>query len=379
MTHRYDVIVAGTGGVGSAALFHLARRGVKVLGLDRFPPGHDRGSSHGHTRLIRQAYFEHADYVPLVLRSYELWAELEALRGQKLYHEVGLLEVGPADGEVVPGVLRAAEQHGLEVEQLTGEQVERRFPGFRAPTPLVGVFERRAGYLHVEECVVAHVEAALALGAELRTGEEVRAWEPDDDGVRVATDRESYLADRLVIAAGPWAGQLLAELGIPLVVRRKPQFWFRPRDKAYRVERGCPGFLFETPAGFYYGFPQLDDGGVKAAEHSGGAVVADPLTVNRDLDPADVSLVRAFLSAHLPGVSHELLHHAVCMYTLTPDQHFVVDVHPQHRQVAFVAGLSGHGFKFTPVLGEALADLALNGRTSLPIGFLSATRPALQA
>lgn len=379
MTARYDVIVAGTGGVGSAALDHLARRGARVVGLDRFGPAHDRGSSHGRTRLIRQAYFEHADYVPLVLRAYEHWAELEARRGQKLYHEVGLLQVGPADGAVVPGVLRSAQQHGLAVEPLTGEQVARRFGGFRAPAPMVGVFERRAGYLDVEDCVRAHLTSAEALSAELHFGEEVRGWRAEGGGVRVETDREVYLADRLILTVGSWAGQLLAELGIPLVVRRKPLFWFRPLDESYRVEHGCPGFLYETPAGFFYGFPQLDEMGVKAAEHTGGEIVPDPLTVNRDLNPADVEPVTKFLAACLPRVSHEVLHHSVCLYTLTPDQHFVVDVHPQHPQVSFAAGLSGHGFKFTPTLGEALADLALEGRTALPIGFLSVTRPALKS
>jgi monomeric sarcosine oxidase len=380
---HYQTIVIGTGGIGSAALYQLARRGVRVLGLDRFPPGHDRGSSHGQTRMIRQAYFEHPDYVPLALESYRGWAELEERRQAKLYHEVGLLEIGPAGGVVVPGVLESAERHRLKVESLSARDVSERFPGFVVPEGYVGVYEHRAGYLPVEQCVVAHIEEAVRLGAESRTGETVQNWRVDGSTVHVVTDRDHYSAERLVVAAGSWASEVLKDLGMRLEVRRKPQYWFRPTTDVFRADRGCPAYLYETGDDIFYGFPFLDqptgdNGGMKVAEHTGGAFVSDPLNVNRDLDRADQSRVEAFLSKHLPGVSHECVKHAVCMYTLTPDQHFVVDRHPEHSQVVFVAGLSGHGFKFAPVLGQALADLALDGRTSLPIGFLNCRRSRLR-
>ncbi|MGD9721979.1 MAG: N-methyl-L-tryptophan oxidase [Pirellulales bacterium] len=374
----YDVIVLGVGGVGSAALMHLARRGVRALGIDRFPPGHDRGSSHGQTRLIRQAYFEHPDYVPLVRRAFDLWEDLERASGQSLYRQVGLLQVGPAGGHVLRGVRESARQHGLEIENLSARDCAARFPSFTVLDEHEAAFERRAGYLLVEPCVQAHAREAERLGAELRLSETIRAWRADASGCTVETDHAHYVAGKLVIAAGAWAGQLLADLGTPFEVRRKPLFWFRTRDDSYAADNGCPGYFYELPEGCFYGFPQIDAGGIKVAEHTGGAVVPDPLTVNRDLDPHEQQRVAHFVSHFLPRASTHCTDHAVCLYTMTPDEHFVVDRHPDHPQVAFAAGLSGHGFKFTPVLGEALADLALNGATDLPIGFLSASRPGLR-
>ncbi len=378
-----DCIVLGTGGVGSAALYHLARLGARAVGIDRFPPGHDRGSSHGETRIIRLAYFEHPDYVPLLRRSYELWGELEERRGQKLYHQTGLLEVGPPGGTVVPGVLKSARNHSLDVESLDPQEAERRFPGFRIPEGMAAVFERRAGYLRVEDCVRAHAEEAVQLGARLVTGETAVRWRVEGpgegSGIAVETDRGAYRAARLIVAAGAWAGGLLADLGVRLEVRRKPLLWFRTASAQYREEDGGPAFFYETPAGFFYGFPEVGGGEIKVAEHSGGEIVADPIAVDRSLRPADRRPVEEFLRRHLPGVSAgECVRHAVCLYTMSRDEHFIVDRHPAHPQVAFAAGLSGHGFKFTSVLGEILARLAMDGRTDLPIGFLSCTRGGIR-
>lgn len=345
-----------------------------MLGVDRFLPGHDRGSSHGKTRIIRQAYFEHPDYVPLVQRAFELWAGLEARLGRKLYHEIGLLEVGPPDGPVIQGILESARRHRLPVESLTAEEAQGRFPGFHVPEGHVGVYEQRAGYLLVEACVLAHLDAACSAGAQLKTEAEVQGWKPDGNGVLVETTAGRYSADRLVVTAGPWAAELLNDLGIRFEIRRKPQFWIASDDVRYEAAAGCPAFFFETGDGVYYGFPKLDDWGVKVAEHSGGASVADPLILNRGPWPEDEVRIREFLGRCLPGVRGEVTHHSVCMYTMTPDSHFIVDRHPEHPQVVFAAGLSGHGFKFTPVLGEVLADLALEGETRQPVGFLSVNR-----
>jgi sarcosine oxidase len=375
----YDCIVLGTGGVGSAALYHLARRGARALGLDRFPPGHDRGSSHGDTRIIRLAYFEHPDYVPLLKRAYELWAELEARSEKKLYHEVGLLQAGPVDGQVVAGVRDSAKRHGLSVEDLTPGEVEARWPGFRVPHSHDAVYEKRAGFLLVEECVRTHCEEAVRAGAEIRTGESVLRFEARGSGVTVITDRGSYQAGRLLITAGPWAPGLLAGTGLHLRVVRKPLLWYRTRSTVYRADAGGPCFLFETPAGIYYGFPEIDASGLKVAEHTGGKPVADPLQVDRSVGAEDRAPVERFLASYMPQVSSDLVKHAVCLYTLSPDENFVIDRHPAHPKVAFAAGLSGHGFKFTSVLGETLAQLALDGRAALPIEFLSLGRPALRA
>ncbi|MDX1948056.1 MAG: N-methyl-L-tryptophan oxidase [Pirellulaceae bacterium] len=374
-TEVFDVIVLGTGGVGSAAAYHLARRGARVLGLDRFPGGHDRGSSHGQTRIIRQAYFEHSDYVPLLIEAYRLWRELEQSSGETLLRQVGLLQVGPAGGAVIGGVLASAKQHGLAVESLAAGEIERRWPGFRVPEQLVGVLEPAAGYLHVERCVLAHLAAAQEQGADLRFGSAARSWRGDGGGVTVETeDGQRYSAAKLVVTAGPWASQVLAGLGVPLVVRRKHLYWFPAGDSAYQADKGYPTFLFELPHGVFYGFPKIDDLGLKVAEHSGGAAVADPLTDPRAFDAGDLARVEGFLAAHLPRVGRPHTCRGVCFYTMSPDEHFLVDQLPGHDNVVFAAGLSGHGFKFTSVLGPALADLALDGQTRLPIGFLGVGR-----
>jgi sarcosine oxidase len=370
----YDAIVLGCGAVGSAALGHLARRGLRVLALERFTPPHDRGSSHGRTRMIRQAYFEHPDYVPLVLRAHEQWLALESAVGRTLYRETGLLEIGSPSNTVVAGVLASARQHHLAVEDLSADDVERRFPGFAVPDGMRGVFERHAGLLHVEDCVRAQIEQALLAGAQVHSEETVLSWRLEGANVVVDTDRGRYESPRLAITAGAWAGQLLADVKVPLVVRRKPQYWFAPRGEAYRADAGTPAFLYETSAGVFYGFPVVGSEGVKCAEHSGGAVVADPLTLSRDVDPIDLARVTDFIAACLPQLTTTLNDHAPCMYTMSADGNFLLDVHPRYPQVSFVAGLSGHGFKFAPVLGEALADLATTGRSDLPVEFLMVKR-----
>jgi sarcosine oxidase len=373
MAH-YDAIVLGIGGIGSAALYELARRGVRALGIDRFTPPHDRGSSHGQTRIIRQAYFEHPDYVPLVLESYRLWHELENQVARRLFFETGLLQVGPENVVVVPGVLRAAAEHGLDVESLSPAEVEMRWPGFRVPGNLAAVFEPTAGYLLVEDCVQAHLDAAKAAGADLQTGVEAAGWSVDHRQVRVCTTNGDVTANSLIVAAGAWAGQLIAELRIELSVRRKSLFWFATNAKEYEASSGMPAYLFELPEGVFYGFPKIDSRGVKAGEHTGGQLVDDPAIVDRSIHRADQVAVGNFLARHLPGVSSQLSEHTVCLYTMSPDEHFIVDRHPGSANVAFAAGLSGHGFKFAPVLGKALADLVLDGGTELPIDFLSLRR-----
>jgi monomeric sarcosine oxidase len=371
---RYDAIVLGIGGIGSAALCHFASRGVRAIGIDRFQPPHGRGSSHGQTRVIRQAYFEHPDYVPLLIESYRLWRDLEQRTGRTLLHQIGLVEIGPADGVVVPGVLRAAEQHQLAVESLNAAEIERRWPGLRASDPLVGVYEPTAGLLLVEECVHAHLEAARDAGAEVLPDTEVRNWSAGDGGVSVLTSRGEFAAEHLIITAGAWAGQLLAELQVPLTVRRKSLFWFATDAADYDVANGFPVFLFELPDGVFYGFPKLDHLGVKFAEHSGGRIVGDPLAVDREIDADEQRRLLDVLPRHLPGVSQRVTDHCVCLYTMSPDEHFIVDRHPAHANVVFAAGLSGHGFKFAPVLGHVLAELALDGGTDQPIEFLSVAR-----
>ena len=371
---HYECLVLGTGGVGSAALYQLAKRGIRALGIDRFLPGHDRGSSHGDTRIIRLAYLEHPSYVPLLRRAFELWDELEQLTGQQLYRETGFLQIGPSDGPTVQGALTSATQHGLTVEHVTAQEVMSRFPGFHVPESMSAVLDPRAGYLRVEPCVEAYANEATKLGAEIRSGESVLGWQSDGSGFVVTTDQQRYAAQRLIVTAGAWAADLLKDTNISLEVRRKSLFWYETDQEAYSVESGCPTYFYETPAGEFYGFPKIDENGLKVAEHTGGQPVADPLALDRDIDAEDQERIENFLKEYMPGITATCRKHVTCMYTMSPDGHFIIDQHPEHAQVAYAAGLSGHGFKFVNVLAEALVDLALTETTALPIDFLSSKR-----
>lgn len=370
----YDVIVLGVGGMGAATAFELARRGRRVLGLEQFDLGHDRGSSHGLTRVIRKAYYEHPNYVPLLRRAYERWYDLEQRQGRHLFTECGVLSIGRPEGELVPGVLRVATEHRLPVEELSAADLRQRYPQFRFSDEYRGVLERDAGLLQVEHCVFAYAEEAIRLGAVLRPNEAVLSWEADEGGVTVRTDGGTYRANRLVVTAGAWAGRMLADLGLPLTVLRKPLLWYGTANDSHFRRDVFPVYMAETRAGFYYGFPVLDGGGHKLARHDGGLVVADPTTVDRSILPADEDDCRRFLAEHLPEVNGPLRYSRVCLYTMTPDAHFVIDLHPKHQNVAVAAGFSGHGFKFSSVVGEVLADLVEHGRTEWPIGMFSIGR-----
>lgn len=374
MQKHYDAIVLGTGGVGSAALYHLARQGVRALGIDRFPGGHDRGSSHGQTRIIRLAYFEHPDYVPLLRRAYQLWEELQALAGQSLYVETGLLEVGPPNGVVIPGVIASARQHQLAVEHLTPQDVASRFPGFKAPEGYQSLFESRAGYLRVEDCVLAHLRLAKQLGADICIGPTVKCWSVRKGVVHIETDEGNYETPRLIVTAGAWSPVLLPHLEKHFEIRRKHLHWFATRSNVYHADRGAPCFFYETPNGHFYGFAQIDDRGVKVAEHSGGTPIVDPLNDDRGIDPQDQSRVRSFLKDWLPEVSDQATGHATCFYTMSSDENFIIDRHPEYSQVVFAAGLSGHGFKFASVLGETLTELTLTNTPNPSVQFLSTNR-----
>ena len=364
----YDVVVLGTGGVGSAALFHAAAEGARTIGLDRFIAPHNRGSSHGQTRIIRQAYFEHPQYTPLLLESYRLWSELEACAKRQLYWETGVLQIGPADGIVVPGVLRAAEEHCLTVERHTADAIQSRWPALRVPSELVGVLEPRAGYLLVEECVASHLSAARAARAVIQSPCEVLGWEPGTP-IRIRTTFGTITTEKLIVTAGAWSDSLLADLNLQLEVRRKSVFWYGAKQEFADV----PCYLYELPHGVFYGFPEIG-GRVKVAEHSGGQPIENPLEYDRGIDPYDAGRVQVFLAECLPNVTDGLAEHQTCLYTMSPDEHFIVDRHPQEKNIVFSAGLSGHGFKFAPVLGKALAEMALNGGTELPVGFLGLDR-----
>ena len=374
---EFDTIVLGVGGMGSAACYEIARRGVRVLGLDRFPLVHDRGSSHGESRIIRKAYFEHSDYVPLLQRAYERWHALEQETGRRLFQQTGLVLSGPPDGETIQGARHSAQQHGIELQNYTAAEGKRRFPGMAFPPHHAVAFEPGAGTLFVEACVRAHVDEAIRHGATLRGNEPILEWSSDGTTVRVQTAVREYVARKLVITAGAWANDCLVDVGVNFKVLRKFVGWFPVRAGEYLAANGIPTFFFELSDRTFYGFPSFDGTMIKIAEHSGGEPIMNPEHVDRDRHPDDLTGLQNFLSEHLPHVGLNPVKHAVCLYTMTSDQHFVIDVHPRWQNVVFAAGFSGHGFKFCSVVGELLADLSDHGSTALPIGFLSAARAGL--
>ena len=358
-----DVAVIGLGATGSAALHQLAKRGLRVVGFEQFAPGHDRGSSHGETRIIRLGYFEHPSYVPLVRAAIPLWRALERESGQALLHVTGILEMGAPDGTLVAGTLRAAQAHGLAHEVLDAASVSRRFPAFRLPPHFVGVFQPEGGILAAELAIQAQLALAAAAGAEVRTNETVRAIEPTAAGVRVITERGTIDAGQGVVAAGPWVKQLLPDLSVPLRVTRQVVGWFEPAEAALLARERCPVYLIENDAGVFYGFPAGPKPGVKFAKHHHGDETVDPAGPARPVDDADVALLRAALAAHVPAANGRLVEAQTCRYTMTPDGDFILDRLPGAPAILVASPCSGHGFKFAPVIGDILADLATRGAT----------------
>ncbi len=375
-SNHYDTIVLGAGGVGSAALYSLAKRGIKALAIDRFAPPHNLGSSHGLSRMIRMAYFEHPDYVPLLRESYERWEQLERDTGEKLYEETGLLEVGIPDGFVVPGVIETAREHDLEIEEYSASELKKRFPQFNYESHWIGVYEKRAGFLRVERCVETLLRQAQELGCSLATEETILEVQEKSGRWWVKTDRSTYEADKLIVTLGAWSSQLFGDKLPPLYLLKQLLFWYPTTRTAYTIEQNCPGFFFEMDEAMFYGFPQEDTMGLKVAEHSGGEIVEDPLAIDRAVDQGQKTKVEGFLKEVVPHATQDLIDYQICFYTMTSDTHFIVDRMPFKNPAAVVTGLSGHGYKFAMVLGEMLVDLVTEGKTNRPVEFLRSSRLA---
>ena len=369
---NFDVVVCGLGVTGSAALRELSRRGLRVLGIDRFEPGHDRGSSHGATRIIRLDYFEHPSYVPLLRRAYELWHELEQSSGQKLIHITGIVEIGAPDGMLITGVLASIRQHSLRHELLCAEDLMRRFPAFQLPPHYQAVVQPDGGFLAAEPSIHAMLTLAKEAGAEIRSGEIIRTIEPSSSGVRIVTDRAGIDAGSAVIAVGPWIKSILPELKAPLRVTRQAMAWFSPHQPT-SFQR-FPVFLMESQYGIHYGFPPDGDGLIKVAKHHHGDETVDPDACDRTISIADESLIRSALAAHLPDANGHRVKATTCLYTVTPDGDFIVDSLPGYPHIVVASPCSGHGFKFAPVIGEILADLVTRCEPKHEIGRFSLKR-----
>lgn len=375
-SNQYDLVVVGCGGIGSSVLFHAAQLGVHVLGIEQFTVAHDRGSSHGQTRIIRQAYFEHPNYVPLLVEAYDQWRKLELFVDRRLFYQIGLIQAGPIDGVVVPGVLQSAKEHQLQVEHLTASQAAHRFPAFRIPDSHQAVFEPDAGYLLVEKCVAAHVDGGRQLGAEVRENVQLLGIDSLPTHVELNTSDGVIRAARVVLTVGAWLGRWFQHPNQPLQVLRKHLHWFQADDSRLNAAAQCPLFFFENQLGYYYGFPSIDGAGFKVAEHSGGESIDDPSGLDRNIDPTDLSRITDFLSSYFYG-GFQHIGHSACMYTMTRDQHFIVDQHPELANVWIAGGFSGHGFKFASALGHLIARWCIHGQPDRRLEFLRLERSHL--
>lgn len=376
MDALYDVIVIGVGTMGSAACDVLAARGMRVLGLERFDVPHAMGAHHGHSRMFRLAYFEHADYVPLLQRSLALWEGLNAASTLRPFVMTGGLYAGPDGCETVEKSAQAARLHGLQHRMLTHRDMAREFPQFGLPGSFTGMYEPTAGYVVPEVAVAVMAGRAIANGAEIHGRERVVAWESTASGVRVITERAEYRAGSLAVCCGAWTSRIVADLGVSLRVTRQVLGWVSPREPELFASGRFPCWAVEDEDhDVFYGFPMLPSNpGLKIARHVPGPT-ADPETLDRaGASEADEEDFREGLRRFLPRGDGPTLSMAVCMYTMSPDSHFIIDRHPKHENVVLACGFSGHGFKFAPVVGEILADLAVRGRTDLPAAFLGLRR-----
>jgi sarcosine oxidase len=375
----YDTIVIGLGGMGSAALFHLARRGARVLGIEQFGIAHELGSSHGRSRIIRLAYAEHPDYVPLLRRAYVLWRELEAHAGERLLVMTGSIDAGLEESTIILGALGSCAVHDLPHEVLEPEALARRFPGYRLRRNMVAVFQPDGGFLVPERCIAAHVSAARALGADVHTEEKVTAWTADDGQVTVTTNRSTYRAHKLVMTAGPWTRKLVRSLDHLAVPERQVMLWTQPIEPALFEAGHFPVFNMETPEGRFYGFPLDDNGAFKIGKyHHRRERVDDPDSMDRECHAEDEAVLREGLRRYFPAADGPTAGTKTCFFTNSPDEHFIIDRLPDAPKVAIAAGCSGHGFKFCSVIGEILADLALDGGTQHGIDLFRLDRPALR-
>lgn len=363
----YDAIVIGIGGMGSAASYYLARRGVSVLGLEQFNIGHEWGSSHGVNRIIRLAYAEGSAYVPMLRRAYQLWRQIERVAGEQLLYVTGGVDIGPPDGKVVSGSLASCKEHRLRHELFDSSALTRRFPGYQLPKKLVAVYQPDAGFVLSERAIIAYTLAAMKLGTEIHGCEAVRTWKEERGRVTVRTERATYQAKRLVITAGPWAAKVIPflktnNLAVP---ERQVLIWTQPLKPEHFQVKTFPIFNMETEEGGgmqrYYGSPEFGIPGFKIGKYHHLHERMDADRVDRQCHPRDEKVLRKAIQRYFPDANGPTLSMKTCLFTNSPDEHFLIGRHPGTRNVVVAAGFSGHGFKFASVVGEILSDLALEG------------------
>jgi sarcosine oxidase len=363
VSERYDDIVVGVGGMGSATVWQLARRGRKVLGLEQFDIPHASGSSHGINRIIRLAYYEDPSYVPLLKRAYELWREIESACGEHLLHITGSIDASEPDGVVFTGALESCKLHDLSHEVLTSAELTERFPGYRLPDDYLALYQEEGGFLLSERCIVQHAQEAMKLGAEIHGREEVLDWNSTENGISVRTTRGVYQTDKLIFTAGAWMGRLVEDLAPLLQPERQVLAWLQPLEPALFMPDTFPVFNLTVPEGRYYGFPVFGNPGFKVGRYHHLDEAIDPSEPLRAPDQADEDILRTYVSRYAPAASGPTLALRTCIFTNSPDEHFIIDTLPGDERIIVASPCSGHGYKFCSVIGEILADLAIDDST----------------
>ncbi len=370
---HYDVIVIGAGSMGMAAGYFLSKSGKRTLLLDSFEPPHNRGSHHGDTRIIRYAYGESEEYVPLALKAQELWSDLEEATGEELFLQTGVLNAGYKTSTFIENVISSSKKFSLPLEIMDASKVNKKWPGISLPNHFIGCFEPTSGVLKCEKCIEAYQKLAESYGATILTNTKVKEIDVHEKGVTIRTEEQTFKADSLVVSAGAWSGKLLSMLDVdlPLNPLRKTFAWYEANEKLYN-HKHFPAFAFDTSQGIYYGFPSIDGSGLKIGRHDGGEKVDpdDLLLEFAELDEHDLS---SFLKHYMP-TDQQLKYGKTCIYTLTPDEHFIIDLHPRYRHVAIASGFSGHGFKFSSVVGQILSELIMFGKSEQNISLFSIKR-----
>jgi sarcosine oxidase len=360
--------------MGSAAAYHLARRGLSVAAVEQFAPGHDRGSSHGLSRIIRLAYFEHPSYVPLLQRAFTLWRELEEESGESLLHVTGGLDAGMPGSRVLEGSLESCRVHGLRHEVLPGREVNERFPGYALPDEYRAVFQPDGGFLEPERCIQAHVRLARAHGADVRTGARVIDWRVERGAMVIALDGGEVRGKQVVLCAGAWTPVVVPALAPLLRPERQVVGWFGISGEGTFDPKRFPVFVLTTPDGIFYGFPQHGVPGFKIGKYHHRAELVDPDAVTRSVSAEDEAVLRSCVQSHFRDADGPLLRASTCIFTNTPDEHFIIDRLPDTPGALVVSACSGHGFKFCSVIGEAVADLVAEGTTSHDLALFGLAR-----
>ncbi|MCB1500939.1 MAG: N-methyl-L-tryptophan oxidase [Bauldia sp.] len=375
MSRSYDVIVAGVGGMGSAACFHLAQRGLRVLGLERYDIPHALGSSHGATRIIRLAYAEHPSYVPLLVRAFELWREMGEAAEERLLYTTGSVDAGPPGSTLFEGSLASCKAHGLRHQTMTGAELNRRFAGYRLPGDHLCLLQPDGGFVLPERSVVTHVAMAQALGADIRAREPVCDWGPlPGGGVWVETPRARFEAGRLVLSPGAWIGDLAPMLGTVAVPERQVLGWFQPGHPDRFSPDAFPVANLEFVEGRYYLLPVWGVPGLKIGLYHHRGERGHPEAMSRVVDDVDEAELRRCLARYFPDANGPVMALQTCVFTNTPDEHFVIDALPGARDVLVVSACSGHGFKFVPVIGEIVADLVATGSSRFDLSMFRIDR-----